>query len=37
MIDFDYNSSDGLNEPIDYEELADDLQRIEDEAMEEEN
>lgn len=37
MIDFDYDSSDGLNEPKDYEELADDFQRIEDKAMEEEN
>ena len=37
MADFDYNSSDGLNEPIDYEELADTLQEIEDKAMEEEN
>jgi hypothetical protein len=30
----DYNSSDGLNEPIDYEELAETLQEIEDKAIE---
>ncbi len=35
MIDFEYDSPDGITEPPDYEEIADMLQVDEDEAIEE--